>query len=274
MPIIGIDYDKCINCGLCVKECPRRFIEDTEKNKIIFQDPTGSCIICGHCIAICPENAILYEDLGDDPYNFDGLEDIGNYISYEKIFNFLRAIRSIRHYKKEKVPDIILRKVIRAMECAPTGANVRAEKIAVLSEPTQIKSLSEAVVEELLKNPATRARWEGSFEVRKKIYEYPIYFDAPHVIIVYSSGNTSIEHYNIGNIITYGRLAAQSLGLGTCYNGWTQIAFEINHKLTKIAGVRGKSWGVITIGYPSVKYLRCPPRSHKKVRGLISSESC
>ena len=268
MPILGIDYEKCINCGLCVRECPRRFIENKEQKRIIYQDPTGSCIICGHCIAICPEEAILYENLGDDPYVFDGVEDISNYISYEKIFNFLRANRSIRHYKNEKVPDNILRKVVRAMECAPTGANVRAEKIAVLSDPRQIKSLSEAVIEELLKNPATRSRWEQSFEIRKKFYDNLIYFDAPHVIIVYSLGNSTIDHYNVGNIITYGRLAAQSLGLGTCYNGWTQIAFEKNRRLTKIAGVRGKCWGVITIGYPSIIYLRCPPRSHKKIKGL------
>ncbi|UCD00804.1 MAG: hypothetical protein JSV23_07925 [Promethearchaeota archaeon] len=63
-------------------------------------------------------------------------------------------------------------------------------------------------------------------------------------------------------------MAAQSLGLGTCYNSWTQIAFELNRKLIKLAGVSGKSWGVITIGYPDIIYLRCPPRSHKKVKGL------
>ncbi len=270
MSILGIDYEKCINCGLCVRECPRRFHENKESDKIIYQDPSNSCILCGHCIAICPENAILYEKLGDYPYIFDGIEDISNYLSYEKIFNFLRANRSIRHYKNEKVPEVILRQVVRAMECAPTGANVRAEKITILSDPQKIKSLSNVVLEELLKNPATRSRWEESFEVRKRFYDNPIYFDAPHVIIIHSLGNTSIEHYNIGNIITYGRLAAQSLGLGTCYNGWTQMAFEKNPKLTKVAGVRGKSWGVITIGYPSVKYLRCPPRSFKKIKGLKS----
>ena len=271
MAIIGIDYEKCINCGLCVSECPRRFTENKEKNRIVFQDPTGTCIICGHCIAICPEEAILYENLGDEPYIFDGIEDIGNYLSYDKIFNFLRANRSIRHYKKKKVPNDILKKVLRAMECAPTGANVRAEKIVLISDEQKLKSLSNAVLEELLKNPATRSRWEESFELRKKYYDYPIYFDAPHVIFVSSLGNTSIDNFNIGNIITYGRLAAQSLGLGTCYNGWTQIAFEKNRKLGRIAGIRGKSWGVITLGYPNVNYLRCPPRSHKKIKGLENS---
>jgi ferredoxin len=268
MPIIGIDYDKCINCGLCVRECPRRFIEDKEQGKIIFQDPSGSCIVCGHCIAICPQEAILYENLGDNPYTFEGIEDLDTYISYEKIFNFLRANRSIRFYKKKIVPEDILRKVIRAMECAPTGANVRSEKIAILSDTKQLKSLSDAVIEELLKNPATKSRWEESLGIRKRLYEYPIYFDAPHVIIISALGNTAIDHYNIGNIITYGRLAAQSLGLGTCYNGWTQMAFGNNPNLTKLAGIRGKSWGVITIGYPDIKYLRCPPRSKKRVKGL------
>ncbi len=145
---------------------------------------------------------------------------------------------------------------------------MRSEKITVLSDISQLKTLSEAVLEELLKNPANKARWEESFAIRKKLYEYPIYFDAPHVFIVYGLGNTTIDHYNIANIISYGRLAAQSLGLGTCYNGWTQMAFENNPELLKMAGVRGKSWGIITIGYPDIKFYRVPPRSRKKVKGL------
>ena len=268
MSIIGIDYTKCTNCGLCVRECPRRYFEDEEQDKITFQDPSGSCSLCGHCIAICPQEAVLYENLGDEPYVFDGIKNLSNYIPYEKMYNFLRSIRSIRYYKNKKVPDDILQKVCRAMECAPTAANLRAEKFAILSDREQLKSLSDAIMEELLKNPTTRSHFSESFKIKKKIYEYPMFHDAPHVIFVYSFGRTAFEHYNIGNIITYGRLAAHSLGLGTCYNGWTQIAFELNHKLTKLASIKGKSWGVITIGYPDINYLRCPPRSHKKVKGL------
>ncbi len=268
MPILGIDYDKCINCGLCAKECPRRFHENKEQNKIVFEDPTGSCMLCGHCIALCPEEAILYKDLGEEHFTFDGIDDLANYLPYAKLINFLKAARSVRFYKKTQVPGSVLQQVLRAMECAPTGANVRSEKITVLSDASQIKALSEAVLEELLKNPANKARWEESFGIRKKIYEYPIYFDAPHVFIVYGLGNTPIDHYNIANIITYGRLAAQSLGLGTCYNGWTQMAFESNPELPKMAGVRGKSWGVFTLGYPNIRFYWVPPRSRKKVKGL------
>jgi nitroreductase/NAD-dependent dihydropyrimidine dehydrogenase PreA subunit len=267
MSIIGIDYNKCNSCGFCILECPRRFSRKEAEDKVIFDDPTGSCIHCGHCIAVCPQEAICFsEGLGEEPYIFQGFNDLSKYIPYEKLYNFLRAHRSIRRYKKELVPKETINKVIEAMEYAPTGANLRAERFAVLSNRDKLKSLSDAVKEELLKNSATRSMYEESFQLRSKMYEYQIYFDAPHVIFVYSLGNTPIDHYNIANTVTYGRLAAQALGLGTCYNGWTQIAFQNNTKLTKIAGIRGKSWGVFTLGYPNIKFYRCPPRPRRKVK--------
>lgn len=268
MTILGIDYKKCIQCGFCNKVCQRLFIKNEQQNKIIFEDVHGICNLCGHCIAVCPEEAIIYDNLGDKSYYFEGLEDLENYISYEKISNFLRANRSIRHYKNKVVPDSILKKVIRVMEYAPTGANVRAEKITIKSDPDQLKALSEGIIDELLKNPSIKSRSGEHLEKLRKRFKYPIFHDAPHIIIVYSLSNSALDHYNIGNIITYGRIAAQSLGLGTCYIGYAQMAFETNPRLLKLAKIKGKSWGVITIGYPNIKYLRCPPRSHKKVKGL------
>ena len=77
-----------------------------------------------------------------------------------------------------------------------------------------------------------------------------------------------LADHNIGIIITYGRLAAQSLGLGTCWNGWTQIASLESKKVLKLAGIRGKRMGAFTIGYPYITHMRCPPRSRKPVKGL------
>lgn len=268
MPIIGIDYDKCINCGLCLRECGRRFIKDEQSGKIIYHDPAGTCFSCGHCIALCPENAIIHKDFGDEVYSFEGIENLKSYVPYERASNFLRANRSVRHYKKEKVPDHVLRKVFDVMQYSPTGANLRAEKYTLLSDEGKIKKLSDAVMEELLNNPFTNSVYKDSFENFKKIYHSPIYLDAPHVVFVSSPGDTYIEHIHVGINVTYGRLGAQSLGLVTCWNGWTMLAFKYNRKLMKLAGVHGKSWGVFTIGYPSVNFLRCPPRSKKRVKGL------
>lgn len=270
MPIIGIDYEKCTNCNICLSACPdpERYIKrDEEENKIIFEDPQKRCILCGQCIAQCPEDAILYEGMGQ-PFAFEGIENLKNVVSYDSLFNFLASLRSIRHYKKEKVPIEMLNKVFKAMQYAATGANMRSENFYLISNPQTTKALSDAVIEELLKDPSTRDQWGKQIENFKKIYRIPVYFDAPHVIFVSSSFNMMIEGFNIGDIITYGRLAAQALGLGTCWNGWSHLAIQKNPNIKKIAKIRGIVVAAFTIGYPDVTYYRVPPRTLKEFNGL------
>ena len=268
MPILGIDYDKCINCKLCAKVCLKRYIKDEEHDRVFFHAPMGTCNSCGHCIAVCPENAILYEGLKDEPYVFDGIETLENVASFETVYNLLRANRSVRYYKKDKVPDDVLKKVIDIMQYAPTGGNTRSERYAIISDEHKIKSLSDAVMVELMRDPVTKLRYQEFFNIQKKTFRSPVYFDAPHVIFVSSVFDTQIADQNIGIVITYGRLAAESLGLGTCWNGWTQIAVEINKKILRLIGTRGNRIGVFSIGFPKISYQRCPPRPHKLMKGL------
>jgi nitroreductase/NAD-dependent dihydropyrimidine dehydrogenase PreA subunit len=267
MPIIGIDYDKCANCGICSTICARNFIEDKKQGKVVFEDPRRRCVLCGHCIAVCPEGAILHKDMGQC-VSFEGVDKPETLVSYDSLFKLLRAHRSIRHYKKEKVPTDLLQKVCDAMQYAPTGANMRSEYYSILSDEKQIKALSDAVQKELLSNPGWRDMYEEGFTIAAKSYRSFIFHDAPHVVFVFSGLNMEIETSDIAILITYGRLAAQSLGLGTCWNGWTTQAMGFNPTLKELAGVRGSKVGVFTIGYPDETYYRVPPRAFKTVRGL------
>jgi nitroreductase/ferredoxin len=268
MTIIGIDYEKCNGCRMCMKECPRRFFIDESSNRVFFEDVDDSCSLCGHCIAVCPEDAIIYEDFGDEVYTFDGIENLETIVSYESMYNFIRAHRSIRHFKKKEVSKETLMKVLDLMQYAPTGSNLRYEKYVVISDRERLKAISDAVIETLLQTPGMNAKYEEGFDLLANNFEIPVFFDAPHVIFVYSLLDMQLADHNIGIIITYGRLAAQSLGLGTCWNGWTQIASIANKKVMKLAGIRGKHMGAFTIGYPNIVYKRCPPRSRKPVKGL------
>jgi nitroreductase/NAD-dependent dihydropyrimidine dehydrogenase PreA subunit len=264
MPIIGIDYEKCINCYKCLEACSRplyQIIRENEQEKVVFNDPDKECILCGHCIAQCPEDAILYEDMGET-FTFDGVEKPETILSYDILFNFLAANRAIRKYKKDKVPNELLEKVIKVMEYAPTAANMRTETFTIISDEEIIKKLSDAILEEL------DDILGDHFDILVKQFRSPIYYDAPHLIIVSSPLNMMMEGFNVGNIITYGRLAAQALGLGTCWNGYTQIAMERNAKIKKIAKIRGHIFGAFTLGYPDIKFLRVPPRSKKVVKYL------
>ncbi len=233
-----------------------------------YQNLEDRCIQCGHCIAVCPEDAILHEGFEDDTFSFDQLNALENIISYEDLYKFVRAHRSVRHYKKEPVPPETLKKVIDVMQYAPTGRNMRSERYTIVSGQEKIKEISEAVYETLAKEPMYGALIVESYKAKKEIYNAPILFDAPHVIIVTSTIDLPLERYNIGILITYGRLAAQSLGLGTCWSGYTQMAAKMDKKILQIAGTRGAICGVFTIGYPAIKYQRCPPRTHNKIIGM------
>lgn len=262
MPIIGIDYDKCINCGACLNACAHpdfRFKRDKNQDRILFGDPKKTCNLCGQCIAQCPENAILYEGMGET-VTFDGVKNPEEIVSYEKILKFLIANRSIRQYKKTKVPLEDLNKVIKAMEYAPTGANMRTEQFTIISDQDKIKELSDAVQKEI------SPEFGEQLSSLEPIFRSPVYYDAPHVIFVSSPMNMVMEGFNMGIIITYGRLAAQALGLGTCWNGWTHLAIHKNPKIKKLANLRGYLATAFTIGYPDVKFYRIPPRSSKRIK--------
>ncbi len=266
MPILGIDYNKCINCKKCLMQCTGKFWD--EGDKIVFDDKWRTCILCGHCIAVCPEDAILHENMGSEPYSYDGLKTPSDYIEFERIFNFMNSIRSTRQYKKEKVPIELIHKIIRAMQIAPTGSNVRDQKYQVITDPQLIKSLGESITKERMKLVLDDPVFMERQKIAEERYDVPLYHDAPALIIVYCSGANSISHYNIGIAITYGRIAAHSLGLGTCWNGYTSGMFEQHKDIMKMAGVRGKSWGVLEVGFPVVKYERIPPRPESKIKGI------
>ena len=267
MAILGIDRDACIKCGACLTICPARLFAEDETNSVVFQDPSKRCISCGHCIAGCPEDAILHKGMGE-PKVFDGVEKPETIINYEKLCNLFQAHRSVRRYRKMKVPATLLKKVFDAMQYAPTGMNLRSERISILSDEIKIRSLSDAVQKELLGSPQIRAIYGEVLDRIAKEFKSPIFYDAPHVIFVSSDIAVAGESNTIGIIITYGRLAAETLGLGTCWNGWAQAAMDINPQLKEIAGVQGRKIGVFTIGYPDVKYYRTAPRVQKQIKEL------
>jgi len=267
MPIIGIDYEKCSNCGTCITTCPRRLFKDEEGDKINYEDPNSMCIRCGHCIARCPEDAVLFEEMGES-IEFEGINNPEEIIAFEEMHKFFQGHRSIRRYKKQKIPKDVLQKVFNSMQWAPTGRNMRSETFTIISDKEQLKALSNAIQEVLTSDKAWGWLYGERLANLAKEFEIPVYFDAPHLIIVSSQLFTPIGIQNIANIITYGRLAAHSLGLGTCWNGWTQAGIELNPKIRKLAHVRAKTLGAFTIGYSDYTLYRTPPRRLKHVKGL------
>ncbi|MFX1531297.1 MAG: nitroreductase family protein [Promethearchaeota archaeon] len=271
MSVLGIDKEKCSNCGQCITECGRGYFSFNNDKKVIFNENLATCNICGHCIAICPEDAIITKDL-DDVETFLGIDSPETLVKYENLFKLLRAKRSIRHYKKKKVPKELIEKVFEAMRYAPSASNARAWRYVILSDPEKIEALSDEIVK-------TQYQYMG-FQSAEQALKYMkslgrgIFYNAPHVIVLYyrvvekNSVMVGLRANDAGIALTYGMLAGESLGLGSCWIGMIQGAVPMNKEILNIIGIKGMILGAFTLGYPAVKFRRTTPRAPLKIKGL------
>lgn len=60
-----IDYEKCVECGLCFWICAKRVVYDWDfkKNKPVVARPYNCVVGCLTCANLCPENAIVFPSL-------------------------------------------------------------------------------------------------------------------------------------------------------------------------------------------------------------------
>ncbi|MHA1688358.1 MAG: nitroreductase family protein [Promethearchaeota archaeon] len=269
MPIKSINQDNCTACLQCYKDCPVSCFVLSDDKKQVFFDKRQPCILCGHCIAICPHDAIIYKNLKDESITFKGIQDPQELVSYENCHKFLISKRSIRQYKKKKVPRNIMEKILNTMRYSATATNVRNLKCRIISNEKKIKELSEAIVNALLSSPNVSELYKNILKRRLGYHDDIIFYEAPLVIIMHS--NNISDMINATICITHGMLAAQALGLGSC---WIGLAFEVlrsDKKIrTELAGISDKVLGVFILGYPKSKYYRTPPRPPLKVEGLES----
>jgi nitroreductase len=201
----------------------------------------------------------------DEPLSFEGV-DPASLISYDTFLKFIRGKRSIRQYKKKKIPKEIIDKIMYTMRYAPTGGNIRGLKCNIISDDEQIKALSEAVLDTLIGSPAIPENYTAMLKIKRKRGLDPIFYGASHVMIFHSP--SPLDMVNSVIAITHGMLSAQTLGIGSCWLYLAQRALIANEDLRKnVAKINGRVHGVFVLGYPAVKYARGPPRP--KIRTKI-----
>lgn len=270
--MMKVNNEKCIGCGLCVKDCFPNDIKIVDgKAKI----SNITCMKCGHCIAVCPKGAV-----STDEYN---IEDVKEYnedefkVEADNLLNFIKFRRTIRQFKEKDVETEKLLKIIEAGRFTQTGSNSQnVSYIVVKDNIEQLKGMvleklkirGEEILENL--NPQTRPykRYAQMWiEMYKTYKEDPkandkIFFNAPALILAVSDSpvNAALASSNM-------ELMTNALGLGTFFSGFFAMAAQGNEEMRTLLGLEGKQEVVtcMVIGYPNVKYMRTVPRKDANI---------
>ncbi len=197
---------------------------------------------------------------------------------YTETERVIHSRRSVRLYKKEQVPDFMVRRILEAGRFAPSAGNAQPWKFIVLRDPAVIEELTSTVFRflklfrVLLDYRRPGFRWLRPFTkifIRLNRYElHPVPFGAvdliarerlglfhgaPTVILLFKDvrgvGNPDLDCGIAGQNMV---LAAHSMGLGTCWVSFLKPAFKYTGKWKRRFGIRHpyKFISSIAVGWP------------------------
>jgi nitroreductase/NAD-dependent dihydropyrimidine dehydrogenase PreA subunit len=277
----------CTGCGHCICVCQANAIR-FEANDALSSKKLES-------LASAKE-ALMSEDGSSfalKTWEFEGVSDPPSLCSYDTILKFLSSKRSVRHYTGEEIPKEMIETVLYAMRYAPTGHNLQANRYLVIRDPERKRRIVEetakgfkrfktlirlrTLLRPFISGPmyemlSGRGLMAGLDDLISKCRadEDPILHSAPVVVISYYPSLGPLSFIDPSISFTYGMLAAHALGLGTCWIGFAIQALWKNKRMKRYLGVpKGMTiTGVMTLGYPAVRYVRVPPRNAAAVSRL------
>lgn len=254
-----IDKEKCIHCGLCVKDCIT-FALEFDENKIPKFTEKGEdrCIKCQHCLAVCPVGAVSILD--KNPENSDKI--LENYNS-EELLNLIKSRRSFRHFKSENLDFETMSKLKTMLNWVPTGCNNHKLHFSFIEDVNVMDDFRNYTNKKLIKilEKAPIKGIAGKFAAYKDALvngNDVIFRGAPHMVVV--STPVSAPCVNVDPIIalSYFELYAQSLGVATLWCGFAEACMQIFPELCEEMKIpQGyKASYVMMFGPADIKYAR------------------
>jgi nitroreductase len=258
----------------------------------VYSGEGAECFSCGHCVCVCPAGAITAG--GTDTLGFAASR--ASIAEYDEYIGFIRSRRSARNYKKAPVPGELAARVADAARYSPTAKNAQGVCVTVVSGGAVkklagltfdfYKKLMDTVASPLKKYPfmllaglstvRTIERNAPAFEYGYKMWLEGVdllFYDAPALVIVHADKTLAMPKDDCGYALYSMALAAETLGLATCINGFFLRAAE------RSAGIRSfiklpaghEVYGAMTMGYPALKFNKVPARRPVNVT-YINSE--
>jgi nitroreductase len=170
--------------------------------------------------------------------------------------------RSVRNYSDKEVPDEIIKEIIRAGTYAPTAMNQQPWRFVVVKNKKLIEEYDErakklfvaAFKDTMIPAMAAYVRNLSKPEIR-------LFYGAPVLILVFATPDVVNDH-DCALAAENMMLAAQSLGIGSC---WIGLALHLgwDAEFLKELGVPEghKLVAPIIFGYPAKGDLKAPARN-------------
>ncbi|HMM22254.1 MAG TPA: nitroreductase family protein [Selenomonadales bacterium] len=274
--MIEIDKAKCQNCNLCFQTCPYGIINPGPHVK---EAANAFCIECGQCYAVCPGNAVTVCGCPDEEQPGRPAD-----IAAEAMLDLLQNRRSTRLFQPLPVADEHMEFLIRAASVAPSATNLRQVKAYVVRNTSLIGDIRIATtnyyasLQRMFTLPGasllariqgiSRARMERVLPAMLAITnppegKDPLFYNARTLVVFTvpkSAGEETVGDAWIAaqNMV----IAAETIPVGSCYNGFLSYAAHEYPYLKKLMGV-SEDEKVVTsllLGYPGGRYLRRPHR--------------
>ena len=251
--IINVDGEKCIHCGMCVRDCMQQCLALGADGmpELDYRGGYGGCGACQHCMAVCPTGALSWG--GIDP---EALRPAGS-VDAEDMLSLIMSRRSVRQFKDADVPPEKLRKLADMLAYPPRGSNADSLRFSLVGSCAKMREIADATYAAISPgSPFANMLLSGRDAGRDMVY-----WNAPAMLVAFvSRTNVNPSCRTVDPIIslTYAELYAESLGLGCV---WCEIATSAIRQFPTVQRLVEMPAGydvgyAMPLGEPAVRYRR------------------
>lgn len=284
---IIVDKEKCRRCGTCIEICPSYLQKDANGYPEVNDKSDFGCIQCGYCMMSCPHDA--FEVKGQD-VSKNYLRQMYNELpNFEAINALFMKRRSARKFKEEEVQKEEIEKILSAAATAAISIPPSEVKVLVFQGRAKVEEFRQDLIDGMkgfIKFAASPLinimRLFGKTQYKMfKEFVIPLckilleddekgfdhlFYNAPAVLVFY--GTEYIDREDMILAANQATIAAEAMGLGTCYIGMVPPMLEHNKKLKQKYGIRHKEKVGIAfiLGYPVTKFRKTIQRHFKEVK--------